>query len=282
MNKSGKEHAGYRRALIGPYMWLARRFKGRAFVAFPNFLTFLMGSGVKFSYAPETKAYSYRTRGSDVRIYFQHKSRAFSYVKGIRARAEQLGKAYLLNVVDFRPGDVVIDCGANIGEFRYWFEFKGIPVRYIGFEPSPLEYSALKRNCPNDEAYNCGLWNTEGVLDFYVASESADSSLIKPAAFDAIISVPTQRLDKFVSGPVKLFKLEAEGAEPEILEGLGDKLALVEYVAADVSFERGAAMESTLAPVTNYLLARGFVLVQLHTPRLVALYRNTRPLKTVA
>jgi FkbM family methyltransferase len=257
------------------YIAFALRFDRTAFTIFPNILSFLMGTKVRFSFDRVLRSYFYETVGYERRIFFRHKSRAFQYLRGIRSRSDKLGKAYFLDNIDFRPGDLVIDCGANIGEMRHWFHIHKRLVEYIAFEPSPLEFAELKRNCPDDEVHNCGLWNAEGTLDFYLASEEADSSLIEPASYDSVISIPTRRLDSFVSRPVKLLKLEAEGAEPEILQGLGDKLQSVEYIAADVSFERGTKMESTIAPVTNYLLARNFELVGLHYPRLVALYKNT-------
>jgi hypothetical protein len=68
--------------------------------------------------------------------------------------------------------------------------------------------------------------------------------------------------------------VEAEGAEPEILEGLGNKLDCVEYVTADLWYERGIKAESTLAPVTNFLIQRGFELVDFDHYRMCVLYRN--------
>ena len=88
------------------------------------------------------------------------------------------------------------------------------------------------------------------------------------------IIVPSRRLENFIHKPVKLLKLEAEGAEPEILYGIGDKLKLIEYISADVGFERGIKEESTLVPVTNYLLENNFELISLGIGRLSLLFRN--------
>ena len=71
-----------------------------------------------------------------------------------------------------------------------------------------------------------------------------------------------------------MLKLEAEGAEPEILEGLGKKIDLVEFISADLGYERGINCESTLAPVTNFLLSRGFDLIDISHGRICALYKN--------
>ena len=151
-----------------------------------------------------------------------------------------------------------------------------ININYIGFEPSPTEFSCLKENVQPSTVHNIGLWNTAGELEFFVSSQGADSSLIEPLNFDDKIKVPVNRLETYVSSKIKLLKLEAEGAEPEILEGLGDKLNLVEYVSADLGYERGVQCESTLVPVTNYLLERDFELVNVTHGRICALYKNKR------
>lgn len=55
-------------------------------------------------------------------------------------------------------------------------------------------------------------------------------------------------------------KIEAEGAEPEILEGGVNALAMTDFVTVDCGFERGKEEASTLAPVANFLLRHGFEL----------------------
>ena len=90
-----------------------------------------------------------------------------------------------------------------------------------------------------------------------------------------IVKVQTRRLDALLPDTrIKLLKLEAEGAEPEAIEGCRGILPRIEYISADVGFERGVEQTNTMAPVTNYLLANGFELVDVGQKRLVALYRN--------
>ena len=89
-----------------------------------------------------------------------------------------------------------------------------------------------------------------------------------------VVSVATKRLDTLISEPVKLLKIEAEGAEPEALLGCSQLLSKIEYISADLGFERGVLQESTLAPVTNYLLQNGFELLTVGYPRVVALFKR--------
>ena len=202
----------------------------------------------------------------------------FNYKYGMEARARYLGDVYNLDKIGFRNGDTVIDCGANIGDLNLWFDLEGLKINYIGFEPSPVEFECLKKNFPSGEMHNVGLWTEEGELEFFVNSHLADSSLIEPKRWNKKIKVRVSRLENYISDKVKLLKLEAEGAEPEILQGLGGKLNLVEYISADLGFERGISEESTLVPVTNFLLSCGFELVDVSHGRVCALFRNANAL----
>ena len=95
-----------------------------------------------------------------------------------------------------------------------------------------------------------------------------------------MITVPTLRLDdlfdRYGLDQIKLFKLEAEGAEPEILLGATRALPNIEFISADLGPERGLTQESTVIPVCNHLFKLGFELVSLYQKRQVFLFRNTR------
>lgn len=218
----------------------------------------------------------FRVRSGGYALDFRHEGQAYYACKrGIVRRTEILGETYFLPLIDFHPGDVVVDCGANVGELKYWFLEHGLDVRYIGIEPSPLEFRCLKSNVAPSEAHNVGLWDSSGELDFFVSSQMADSSLIEPPAYDEIIRVPTRRLDELLPDqPIRLLKLEAEGAEPEAIAGCEGLLDRIDFISADLGFERGTEQTSTLAEVTNFLLARGFELVANGSKRLTVLYRR--------
>ena len=206
---------------------------------------------------------------------FRHERQGhMAYKDGLAPRARDLGRSYFLDRIDFNAGDAVLDCGANVGDFYLWFLLNKIDIDYTGFEPSPVEFSCLRKNVEGQSVHNIGLWNKTDELTFYVSSQGADSSLIEPRHYDEKIVVQTKRLESMIERPVKLLKLEAEGAEPEILEGLGDKLSSIEYITADLGYERGVEAESTLVPTINFLLVRNFELVEVGRGRLCALFRN--------
>lgn len=219
----------------------------------------------------------YTLNHSDVKIKFHHTKQAnMAYRAGYKNRALNLGKSYFLDNIDFNSGDVILDCGANVGDLYHYFKVNNYNINYIGIEPSPIEYNCLSNNIDDNVSYNVGLWKEKDLLKFYVFSQGADSSLIEPPLYDEIIEVETIRLDELITQKIKLFKLEAEGAEPEVLEGAKDLLHNIEYISADLGFERGKNKSSTFVEVTNYLLQNDFELEQINYKRLTALFKNTK------
>lgn len=258
------------------HIFLSRvtKFDGRTFAYLMNIYCWAKFTGISFSYDKSDAFYSYRDKEIEPEIFFKSKFRAQKYYKGIRYRSDILGADYLLKHINFNTNDIVIDCGANIGELYYWFYLRDLKVRYIAFEPSPTEFLALKRNVTDGEIYNLGLWDKNDIINFYISSDHADSSLIQPKSYDHILPIQTITLDGFINKKIKLLKLEAEGAEPEILRGIGDKISNIEYISADLGFERGQSCDSTFVPVTNFLLSKNFELIDIAYPRITAIYKN--------
>ena len=267
----------HRELAYGIWYRLLVRSKGPSFRRLFNAAAWLTRSGVRAAWDPAERRSSVVSGGRAVGTYPEH--RAINYRKGIDARGAQLGADYLLPLVSFADGDVIIDCGANVGDLKLYFNHIGADVEYVGIEPGPGEFKVLERNVAPSRAINVGLWNEDGELTFYVASGGADSSLIEPPSYDSIATVPTRRLDGLVDFPrIKLLKLEAEGAEPEALAGSAGLFDRIEYIAADLGAERGKEQTSTLPEVTNYLVRNGFDLIAVNHRRVVALFRNNRPM----
>jgi FkbM family methyltransferase len=257
-------------------MSLIRKSRGGAFCLLFNLRAMLKGVDARVRFDRARRAFV--VRSGKHTLAFRHEAQAYYACKrGIARRLELLGETYFLPQIEFAAGDVVVDCGANVGELKHWFVERALAIEYIGIEPSPLEYRCLGENVSPSQTYNVGLWDRDGTLDFYVSSQMADSSLIEPPEYDEKIQVPTRRLDSLLAGRrIKLLKLEAEGAEPEAIRGCEGLLGDIEYISADLGFERGIQQTSTLGEVTNFLLARGFEIVANGRKRLTVLYRRKK------
>ena len=203
--------------------------------------------------------------------------RIWVYERGLIHRSKTLSKNYLLQNIKFRDNDIIIDVGANNGDFYLCFDKK---IKYYAYEPSPVVFSNLKYNVKNQNLYNLGLSNSENKkINFYLKDESGDSSILPINNYTKKISIETTNLDKEldkIQQRIKLIKLEAEGFEPEILQGLKKHLNLIEYITIDCGFERGIKLESTIAECSNYLIKNNFKMIDFNTRlhRVVALFKN--------
>ena len=73
---------------------------------------------------------------------------------------------------------------------------------------------------------------------------------------------------------IKLIKLEAEGAEPEVLKGASKTLRRTHYISIDCGPERGLEQEAVLMPVLENLKQFGFEIIGYYHKRGIFLFRN--------
>ena len=133
-------------------------------------------------------------------------------------------------------------------------------------------------NHPDSEILNLGLWNEKNKLDFYVKSDTADSSLFQIEDYIDIETINVDRLDNIINYEkyelIKLLKIDAEGAEPEILMGASKLLNKIKYITVDVGPERGLLQESTDKETTEFLLNNDFTLLYENRERQTILFEN--------
>ena len=244
-----------------------------------NLIASLSSRKVRFSYDRLAKFYC-ATEGKLI-CNFANKRRGFwLYRNGIQARGEFLFSSYCLNSIDFEEDDVIIDCGANSGDLTLELKRRAPKVRYVCVEPNPEDFKVLKKNVDLEisEYVNKALGERNEVLNFYVCTENADSSLVEPPSYTEVVDVEVVRLDNLCKElgikKIKLLKLEAEGYEPEILNGAAGILNSIEYIAVDGGYERGKDNEQTLTWVTNFLLENNFKMADIYFPWYRALYRK--------
>lgn len=205
-------------------------------------------------------------------------TRSLLYIDGFEKRAFDLYSKYMLDLVDLPKGALVVDCGANMGDFRLALNLKGQGFRYYGVEASPRDYIALRRNSlPEDEVLNLALHDRDdNHLTFYIDSKTASSSSIKPKRIEEIVEIPARRLSSLIpNSKIDLLKLEAEGAEPEVLRGCVGILGNIQYISADVGPERGISEEETRDEVIKFLLSHGFKVLSENRPKNTILFKKS-------
>lgn len=133
---------------------------------------------------------------------------------------------YEIPPVDLKPGDVVIDAGANIGLFSCCAASIGCDV--MAFEPDEDPRKALEKQkeiYPNIKIFPMGLSDEDGEATFYFSSTgSANTSLaIKYGQTLAEKKIAIAKLDTLVENGtiprVDFIKADVEGAERNLLLG---------------------------------------------------------------
>lgn len=144
--------------------------------------------------------------------------------------AEQELEIYQVGEHRINRGDVVFDCGANVGVFTRKAFSQGAS-KVIMVEPAPENLECLRRNFKDEIANGSavlvakGVWDKEGVLPLQINPESsaADSFVIPQGKNARTIDVPLTTIDILVRelglAKVDFIKLDIEGAEPQAIDG---------------------------------------------------------------
>ena len=136
-------------------------------------------------------------------------------------------------VKSVRPGDVVVDVGANTGYYTLIAaKLVGDSGRVYAFEPDPVSFELLQRNVRLNRLHNVVLErkavsNENGVLKLYIAEENkGDHRIYQPEGEQReSVSVDAVSLNSYFEGlhaTVDFVKVDTQGAELSILLGMDE------------------------------------------------------------
>lgn len=144
--------------------------------------------------------------------------------------AEQGEEEYGTDNKGARPGDTVLDCGANVGAYTHQALRHGASL-VVAIEPAPWALECLRRNFPEEIragrviVFPKGVWDHDDTLVLNVppgmASTAATVALQRAAGVE--VAVPLTTIDRMVTElhlqRVDFIKMDIEGAEPNALRG---------------------------------------------------------------
>ncbi len=132
------------------------------------------------------------------------------------------------------PGDIAIDCGANVGRYSTLMADRGATL--YAFEPNPWAFAELERAVggrPNVHLRQAAVGTHSGKAELHLHLDhhddelawSAGSSLYgsKPNVSADTVTVEVVDLTTFMEAlgsPVALLKVDVEGSEIELLDAL--------------------------------------------------------------
>lgn len=156
----------------------------------------------------------------------------------------------------------VIDIGANTGHHSLYFS--RFADRVYSFEPYKKVFDVLNKRLTdnkvaNVQAFNFGLGNKDEFLDFYAPFNNNEGvgSFIPDGRKTKVGTLEIKRGDSFLSANVKekigFIKIDVEGFEIEVLEGLSDTISKHRPV---LFVEMSPESQKRIPKLENYSLFR--------------------------
>lgn len=132
---------------------------------------------------------------------------------------------------EIKPGDIVIDVGANIGYYTLIFaKLVGKTGKVIAFEPEPKNFQLLKKNIAINELTNVIIEqkivsDKNEKIKLFLADSGIVGHRINPIKNTTnFIEVDSVTLDNYLqinnlNKKINFLKIDVEGAEMQVLEG---------------------------------------------------------------
>lgn len=171
--------------------------------------------------------------------------------------------------------DVVLDVGANAGQYGTTLRELGFSGRLVSLEPVAEAFAELQRRAAADgawEAVRVAASDSDGELTLNVTGDSRSSSVLSRNARFADKAgwapkesrqVAARRLDGLVGELLRpderaYLKLDVQGYERHVLDGAGSALARFEAIELELSVTPLYEGQPSLSEMLPLLAERGF------------------------
>lgn len=149
--------------------------------------------------------------------------------------------------------NVLLDVGADVGNFAFEIRNAGFCGRIISFEPLSASFNMLKQKAELDENWRCeniAIGDYDGMIDMNISGRSTSSSLLPmsvnhvkvapDSAYVSMESVQVSRLDSLLpelfGGDSRIYlKLDVQGYEKGVLQGAQETLKQTYVIEIELS-----------------------------------------------
>ena len=199
----------------------------------------------------------------------------------VRSDDEDLFHVRRARLLHERAIGVVLDVGANTGQYGRTLRADGYSGTIVSFEPLSEAFAELSRRAASDGAWECrrvALGDVDGERELHVARNSRSSSLLPisqrhietapESSFVASERVAVARLDSLradlLGSHARAFvKLDVQGFERQVLDGATEALRQVEAIECELSLVPLYEGQALFSEVVERLDREAFDLVAL-------------------
>lgn len=177
--------------------------------------------------------------------------------------------------------NLILDVGANTGQYAMHMRQLGYKGRIVSFEPVTSAYNVLAKYASHD-----GLWNTvnialgdyDGKAQINIAGNSVSSSILEilpvhvhAAPTSAYVSkeeITVRRIDSIIDeyyhvGERLFLKTDTQGYEQKVIEGATDSLDHIIGIQVEMSLVPLYKGEMSLSEMTTLLSHKGYALMSI-------------------
>ena len=188
-----------------------------------------------------------------------------------------------MRAIEARGIDLVLDVGANEGQYVSWLRKAGYAGRVHSFEPIPSAFESMRSHLLNDPlwtGHNSAVGASAGMATLNVAKSTLLSSLLpasaelqrhipaaaKAATIDVSVVSLDMEWDRLVPDEAHvMLKIDTQGFEHQVLDGTDQHLARVQLLEVEMSLVQLYDGGSSIHDVLPRLHATGFDVISIDT-----------------